>query len=150
MPSPLIRALAARSGLPFVDESSIEAFLATAANEPPHTILFFTGDPAERTESHDVAVVLPELLAAFPGRLRAAVVMRQAEEALKARFHVQVVPSLVVTRGAIQLGVMPKIRDWCDYVATIERCLTPGAPPLAPRPQAGVRITRTKSNGALA
>jgi hydrogenase-1 operon protein HyaE len=149
MPSPLIRALAARSGLPFVDETSIEAFLAPAAHEPPHTLLFFTGDPAERTETHDVAVVLPELLDAFPERLRAAVVTREAEAALKARFHVQVVPSLVVTRGAIPLGVMPKIRDWSDYIATIERCLAPGAPPLA-APMQGVRITHGKANGAPA
>jgi hydrogenase-1 operon protein HyaE len=141
--SPLIAALSGRHGIPTVDASSIDAFLATAAGEPPHVLLFFTGDPAQRGESNDVAVILPELLAAFPGRLRAAVVARAAEEALKPRFHVQVVPSLMVTRGAMPLGVMPRIRDWSDYLATLRTLLDPAAPEMAApsRPQVEFHYT---------
>jgi hydrogenase-1 operon protein HyaE len=143
----LIDSLSSRHGIPTVDEHSIDAFLAPAAGEPAHTLLFFTGDPAQRSESNDVAVVLPELLATFRGRLRAAVVARPAEDTLKTRFHVQVVPSLVVTRGPAPLGVLPRIRDWSDYVATLQTLLSPATPEMAApvRPQVEFRHTNGRS-----
>lgn len=150
MPSPVIRALAARTGLTFVDAITIDAFLAPAAGKPAHALLFFTGDPSQRIETADVAVVLPELLAAFGGRLRAAIVSREAEAALQSRFHVVVVPSLAITRGDVPVGVLPRIRDWSDYVATIERCLDPDAPALVAGEKPQVRVTRTLASGAIA
>jgi hydrogenase-1 operon protein HyaE len=146
--SPLIAALSSRHGIPTVDEHSIDAFLVPGGDEPVNAVLFFTGDPAQRSESIDVAVVLPELLAAFRGRLRAAVISRSAEDALKGCFHVQVVPSLVVTRGAVPLGVMPRIRDWSDYVATLRTLLNPATPEMAApvRPQVEFRHTNARSS----
>lgn len=143
MPTPLIEALTTHHGLPRVDAGSVDAFLVPAANEPAHAMLFFTGDPKERAEAHDVAVVLPELLAAFAGRLRAAIVTREAEADLKARFHVVVMPSLVVTHAGVQVGVLPKILDWSEYVESLERMLAPDAPALMP--SAGPRTTFTTS-----
>jgi hydrogenase-1 operon protein HyaE len=145
--SSLIASLSSRHGIPTVDEHTIEAFLASAKGECANTLLFFTGDPAQRGESADVAVVLPELLAFFRGHLRAAVVARSAEDTLKARFHVQVVPSLVVTRGPAPLGVMPRVRDWSDYVATLQTLLDPAAPEMAApvRPQVEFRHTNGRS-----
>jgi hydrogenase-1 operon protein HyaE len=142
MPSPVIRALVARARLPFVDATSVDAFLAPAAGAPAHALLFFTGDATQRIETADVAVVLPELLAAFSGRLRAAIVARDAEAELQSRFHVVVTPSLAITRGAVPVGVLPRIRDWPDYIATIERCLAPDAPALVVSEGPQVRITR--------
>jgi hydrogenase-1 operon protein HyaE len=143
MPSPVIRALAARAGLSFVDTTTIDAFLAPAAGAPAHAVLFFTGDPAQRAETADVAVVLPELLAAFAGRLRAAIVARDAEAALQSRFHVVVMPSLAITRGETPVGVLPRIRDWSDYIGTIGRCLAPDAPALVASERPEIRITHT-------
>ncbi|TCU33100.1 hydrogenase accessory protein [Rhizobium azibense] len=128
MPSYLVRAWSERMQLPVVDEASIDTFLAPAAGEAEHSILFFTGDPAQRPEADDVAVVLPELLQAFQGRLRGAIVLRAAEGKLKPRFNVVVMPSLVVTRGAQPLGVIGKIRDWSEYVEQIGNWLSPDAP----------------------
>ena len=71
--SALIAALASRHGLPTVNAETLDTFLAPAAGEPEHVLLFFTGDPDQRTDSGDVAVVLPELLSAFPGCFRAGV-----------------------------------------------------------------------------
>jgi hydrogenase-1 operon protein HyaE len=141
--SSLIASLSSRHGIPTVDEHTIDAFLAAARNECANTLLFFTGDPAQRSESADVAVVLPELLAFFRGHLRAAVIARSAEDTLKPRFHVQIVPSLVVTRGPAPLGVMPRIRDWSDYVATLQDLLDPATPemPAPVRPQVEFRHT---------
>ncbi|MBK5961220.1 hydrogenase accessory protein [Rhodoplanes elegans] len=130
--SPLLDALTARHGLPVVDLASVDAALAPVAGAPVHTLLFFTGDPAQHRETADVAVVLPELLIAFQGRLRAALVARTAEDALKRRFHVAVLPSLVMTRGADPLGVLPRICDWSDYTARIAAWLDPATPVMAP------------------
>ena len=141
MPSVLIRALGERTGLPFVDEASIDAFLAPAADEPVNTILFFTGDPKQRSESDDVAVVLPEILHAFAGHLRGAVVQRAAEEKLKARFNVVVMPSLVVTRRELPIGVLGKIRDWSEYLDKIGAWLAPDAPVMVPSGGPKVEIT---------
>ncbi|MBY6241969.1 hydrogenase accessory protein [Methylosinus sp. Sm6] len=133
MPSPLLRALRVKHGVAEVDEASIDAFLAQA----PHALLFFAGDPAQRSETHDVAVILPQLIAAFAGRLRAAIVAPAAEHALARRFLVGVYPSLVVTRGPDPVGVLPKVWDWADYCARINGWLRPDAPvlerPIGPR-----------------
>ena len=132
MPSALVRALSERHGLPVIDAGSIDAFLMPAVGEADHTLLFFSGDPAQRSETNDVAVVMPELLAAFAGSLRGAVVARADEDALKSRFGVVVMPSLVVTRRGEPLAVIAKIRDWSEYVERIRACLIEGAPTLKP------------------
>lgn len=129
--SQAIAALAAR-GIPTIGAASLDAFLAPAGDEAPHALLFFTGDPEQRLEALDVAVVLPQLLAAFPGQLRAGVVAREDESLLKPRFHVLVLPSLVLTRGGVPLGVMPRIYDWSDYVATLQRLMRAPGPDTEP------------------
>lgn len=116
-----------RHHLALVDEASVEDFLSAT---PAHGVLFFAGDPAERAEARDLAVILPQLLKSFAGRLRGALVATDAEPALKERFHVRVLPSLVVLRGSEILGVLPKVYDWGDYVARIEAMLRPDAPAL--------------------
>ena len=145
MTHPLMAALADRYGLPHVDTTSIDAFLAPAPGEAEHTLLFFAGDPATRAETLDVAVVLPEILAAFQHRLRGAVVARAAEAGLASRFHVAIIPSLVVTRGGETLAVLPKIRDWSDYMATIEAALAPNAPALVNDDRPRVAFTTSRA-----
>lgn len=141
MPSALVRALSERMNLPIVDETSIDAFLAPGAGEAEHTIMFFTGDPAQRSESNDVAVVLPEILQTFQGRLRGAVIRRGNEDKLKSRFYVVVMPSLVVTRGSDIMGILPKVRDWSEYMEKISAWLRPGAEPMTPPAPQRVEIT---------
>jgi hydrogenase-1 operon protein HyaE len=141
MPSHLLRALSPRHGLVTVDQSSVDAFLAPAPGSPPHALLFFAGDPAQRAETHDVAVILPELMNAFNGRLRAALVAASAEAALMARFQVYALPSLVVARGGETVCVLPKIYDWSDYIARIEAALAPDARILAAARRPRTEIT---------
>lgn len=127
MPASLRRTLHERHHLALVDEASVEDFLAAS---PAHSVLFFAGDPTERPETRDVAIILPQLLAAFSARLRGALVTVEAEPSLKERFHVRVLPSLVVLRGSEILGVLPKVYDWADYVARLKAMLLPDAPAL--------------------
>ncbi len=140
MTTPLLRALTERHGLPLVDETSIDAFLSPAQGECPHCLLFFAG---ERSETSDVAAVLPEILRAFQGRLRGAVVTAEAEAKLKSRFQVFVFPSLAVTRGGDPVGVLPKIQDWSDYLQKIESFLDPAAPVLTGSKGPTVEFTHT-------
>lgn len=141
MPSPQLRALNKIYGVVSIDETSIDDFLQPAHGEAAHSILFFAGDPSQRSETHDVAIVLPQLVEAFAGRLRAAIVARTSEDALKGRFNVCVFPSLVVTRGMETLGVLPKVYDWADYLTRIETMLRPDAQPLAPASKPRVQFT---------
>jgi hydrogenase-1 operon protein HyaE len=141
MPSALVRALSERMNLPIVDETSIDAFLAADPAEAEHAIIFFTGDPAQRGETNDVAVVLPEILQTFQGRLRGGVVRRGSEDKLKSRFHVVVMPSLVVMRGSEIMGILPKVRDWSEYMEKIDIWLRPGTEPMKPPAPQRIEIT---------
>ena len=128
MPIPMIRALTERHGLPVVDESSIEALLLPADGESDHVLLFFPGDASQRPESGDVAVILPQLLAAFEGRLRGGVIAASAEDSLKPRFQVLMTPSLVLTKGNQPVDVFAKVLDWQDYRDRIEQALDGSVP----------------------
>lgn len=124
---PVLNALAERADLFWADEGNIDAFLAAAAGEPAHALLFFSGAAAPRPETSDVVAVLPEILRAFAGRLRGAIVAPGAEAGLKGRFQVFVTPSLCVARGGEPVAVLPKILDWSDYLERIEAALQPQA-----------------------
>jgi len=123
-----LQAFFERAGVPSIDAAGVEAFLAGAGDD---VLLLFAGDPAERVEAMDVAVIFPELLKAFRGRLSGAVVADGAEKSLGARFCVDVLPSLAVIRNGATIGVIPRIRDWAEYLAKIEAFLDPATKPLA-------------------
>jgi len=121
--SVLVDALASRHKLVHVDETSIDAFL----DQAPHALLFFPGDPGQHGETDDVAVVFPELAQVFTSRAGIAVVPFGATHKLKARFQISALPAIVVTRGSIAVGHIPRIRDWSDYVTIIEALLKSSA-----------------------
>ncbi len=123
MSTPALEALTGRHGIPVVDQNTIDAFVGQAQGEPAHALLFFPGQGTDRAETSDVAVVMPQLLSAYRGRLRGAMIAAEAETALKARFTVLMLPSLVLTKGDEVLDVFPKIIDWSDYVERINRHL---------------------------
>ncbi len=133
---PLPQAFIDRMGVPVVDESSVDDVLAKGP-----CMLLFAGDPAQRPEATDVAVIFPELLEAFAGRLAGALIASGAEKTLGARFHVDVLPSLAIIRDGVTIGVIPRIRDWADYVGKIEAFLNPDAPPLEKYAAPRVAIT---------
>lgn len=120
--SDLIHRLTTRHGLPRLDAAGLDDFLS----EGRISVLFFSGDPVKHGESGDVAVVLPELLHAFP-ILTGAVIAREAEAELAPRFGVLVYPTLVFLKGAKPLGIIPKVRNWSDYIARIQDLLNGAA-----------------------
>ena len=127
MSAPLIDALVERHGLPLLDEAGLDAFVADGA----HSLLFFAGDPVKYPEALDVAVILPELLKVFAGRLQAAVIAPDAEQALQNRFGFSRWPALVLLRGDAYLGVITRVRNWDEYLFELSRLLDsePSRPP---------------------
>jgi len=120
----LVETLAVQHGLARVDAASIDAFLA--ASPAKVAVLFFPGDPTRMLESNDVATVLPQLLAAFPGRLRGAVVELPAQTALMTRFAIRSLPSLAFQQGDRALGVIARMQDWSVFIERIGMMLAQG------------------------
>ncbi len=116
---PLLGRLVRDCGVPEVDAAGIDAFLAT----PGDAVLFFSENPLQYPESADVAVVLPELLGAFPGRLRAALVARASERELQKRFGFARWPALVFLRDGDYVGAITGIHDWDVYLEKVESLL---------------------------
>ena len=83
------------------------------------SVLFFGGDPARYRETVDVAVVLPELVAATGGCLHPGVVAREAEIELQKHYGFRKWPALVFLRDGGYLGAICKVQDWSDYIAGI-------------------------------
>jgi hydrogenase-1 operon protein HyaE len=112
---PAVERLCRGCGIPEVGTADVDDFLAAAGD----AVLFFTEDPKRYPESSDVAAVLPELMRAFPGRFRSAVVARESERALQQRFGFLRWPALVFVRNGDIVGSITGIQDWSEFLAKI-------------------------------
>ncbi|MGD8643271.1 MAG: hypothetical protein PVI15_03225 [Chromatiales bacterium] len=122
---PLIQRLLAEFGYTRVTLDNHERFTA----EPGMNVLFFPGDPSTVKDATDVAVVLPELVRAFEGRLRPGVVTDVFGDGKKLMRHYgfREYPALVFVRGGEYIGTITRIQDWADYLDQISGLLV--APP---------------------
>lgn len=125
--APLTEMLTGRHGYPLLGEQDLDAFTRDA----PYAVLFFQGDWQRLGESGDVAVILPELVKAFDGLFKPAVIDRAAERRLQARFRFPAFPALVFLRGSGYLGAISRVLDWNDYLLEIAAILErePSEPP---------------------
>lgn len=119
MTSLLIDQLVEQHGYPVVTADGLDAFLARETT----LALFLSEDPKRYPESNDVAVILPQLAAAFAGRFEPAVVARELEPLFKQRYDIAVWPCLVFLRNGRFLGKISKVRDWSDYLERIPAIL---------------------------
>ena len=117
MSHPLIQRLFDEFGYAEISLENHDAFIAT----PGLNVLFFPGDPAVAKDSTDVAVVLPELVAAFEGRLNPGVVTDTWGDGktLKRHYGFAAYPSLVFVRSGEYVGTITRIADWADYLDRI-------------------------------
>lgn len=137
MTHPLIQRLYEEFSYPQVTLESLEAFIGG----PGVSVLFFAGDPKRYKETTDVAVVLPELIAAFDGRIRAGVVEKSAELPLQKRFGFRAWPCLVFFREGGYLGAIARMKDWSEYLERIAALMQaePCDPPTFASDQVPVR-----------
>jgi hydrogenase-1 operon protein HyaE len=116
---PAIARLCRDFGIPEVGSADVDAFLVADGD----AVLFFTEDPKKYPESSDVAAVLPELMNAFPGRFRSAVVARESERVLQQRFGFARWPALVFVRNGDTVGSITGIQDWSGFLEKIHALL---------------------------
>lgn len=124
---PLIQTLIDRQGYPVLGRHDLASFCA----EHEWVVLFFAGDPARVAESHDVAVILPELIGHFSPRLTPAIVERTSEMELQAVYQFIALPTLVFLKRGAYVGMIPRMHSWPDYVRQTRDILArePGHPP---------------------
>jgi hydrogenase-1 operon protein HyaE len=118
----LIDRLMTELGYPEISLENHDAFV----QEPGLNVLFFPGDPDTVKDATDVAVVLPELVAAFENGLNPGVVADTfgAGMKLKRQYGFTHYPSLVFVRDGEYVGTITRIQDWGDYLAKISAMFT--------------------------
>ncbi|MFY9640051.1 MAG: hydrogenase-1 expression HyaE [Rhodomicrobium sp.] len=144
MSQALIEALITKHGFVRVTEGTVDVFL----NGNQESVLFFAGDPERLVEVADVAVILPEILTEFKGRLTPALVEKSAERGLQRRYRFNAFPALVFLRGGEYLGAICRVLDWQDYLMEVQSILArePSVPPAYEFPEGC--IPSAGANGA--
>jgi hydrogenase-1 operon protein HyaE len=121
MSHPLIDTLTQTLGWPrLAGQADLDAYLST----PGTHVVFLPGDPARNLETADVAVILPELRAAFQGRFDCAVADDALAQPLGEASGGFKTPNLIFWHDGRMIGAIPKVRDWSDYMARIAHILS--------------------------
>lgn len=94
-----------------VPDAGFDAFLAA----PGWGLLLVTGDPAQRPEAQDLAVVVRELMRRGPEGLRVGLAPLADEALFKQRLGLDAVPSLVFVRSGKVVSKLSKVQDWAVY-----------------------------------
>ena len=94
-------------------------------------MLVFTEDPLRVRETLDIAVIVPELMRAFPGRFRVGVLLPEAARALSARYGFRRWPAFVVLNDGEHVGAVDGLRNWDEYLKEVAQLLetAPTRPP---------------------
>ena len=90
----------------------------------PALVLLFKNNPSLFPESHDLAIILPELLKVFNGQLQGAIIASSLERELQAKFRFTSWPTLVFLRHGGYLGAITGIKDWAVYIQEATRLLS--------------------------
>lgn len=135
---PLIAALFTRHGFESIDAGNIDRFVEA----PGHAMLLFIEDPLRVRETLDVAVIVPEIAKAFAGRFRVGVLLPEAARQLYTRYGFRRWPAFVVLRDGAYVGAVDGLREWNEYVETVDALLR--APPSRP-PTVGIAVAAARA-----
>jgi hydrogenase-1 operon protein HyaE len=119
----LLRRLENQHHLCRVAGDGVDAFAAG----PGDSVLLLTDTPQRCPEAWDLAVVLPEVVRAWAGRLRAGVADPQASAPIAARFGIARFPALLFQRDGHYVGSLEGMYDWAMLVPAVAALLA--APP---------------------
>lgn len=93
-----------------IHSADVDAFLAA-----PLGALLITGDPTQRPEAEDLAVIGRELKKLSGGQLSLGLVDFADEDEIKARLQVNVVPTVVFVKAGKVVASVPRLQDWAVY-----------------------------------
>ncbi len=130
---PLVEQMFSRHGCTRVDADDVEAFLA----RPGHALLVFTEDPMRFKETLDLAVIVPQLQRALPGRFVVGVLLPEAARQVQRRYGFHRWPALVMLKDGLYVGVIDGLRNWDEYIEQMQALL--GAAPTRP-PTVGIPV----------
>ncbi|MDZ5461387.1 thioredoxin domain-containing protein [Azohydromonas lata] len=115
----VIASLVQRHGAQWVDERTLDDWIHGGGDR----VLLLAGDPVRFPEGLDVAVVLPEILRAMPGRFAMGVARRSAEGAVAQRLGANRWPSLVFVRDGRYVSTLAGMHDWNVFVTRVQEIL---------------------------
>ena len=130
---PPVARLFATHGYTEVRADNFDAFSGRAG----HTLLLFTEDPIRYKETLDLAVIVPEIARAFPGRFTVGVLLPEAAREFHPRYGFRRWPAFVLLKDGDYVGAVDGLRNWDEYVDEVGRLLT--APTTRP-PTVGIAV----------
>lgn len=142
---PLVEQMFSRHGCTEVRADGIDAFLA----RPGHALLVFTEDPMRFKETLDLAVIVPQLQRAFPGRFAVGVLLPEAARKVQVRYGFNRWPALVMVKDGQYVGAIDGLRNWDEYLQQTQALLD-AAPTRPPSVGIPVRGPGTASGGCAA
>jgi len=93
----------------------------------------------------DLAVIVPEIARAFPGRFTVGVLLPEAARALHPRYGFRRWPALVMLNDGQYVGAVDGLRNWDEYLALVAGLLD-AAPSRAPA--VGIAVKAAGATGA--
>jgi hydrogenase-1 operon protein HyaE len=139
---PLIAQLFTKHGYTEVDRDNIGSF----TGRPGHVMLLFTENPVRFKETLDLAVILPQIVNAFPGRFKVGVLLPEAARALQPRYGFARWPAFVVLKDGQYVGAVEGLYNWDEYLATVAKLLR-AEPTRAPT--IGIAVKVAGNTGAV-
>jgi hydrogenase-1 operon protein HyaE len=124
---PLIAQLFGKHGFAEVTAANFAVWTQT----PGRTLLLFIEDPGRYKETLDLAVIVPELCRAFPGRFEVGVLLPEAAREVAVHYGFRRWPAFVILADGKYVGAVDGLRNWDEYLAEVGRLLeaTPTRPP---------------------
>jgi hydrogenase-1 operon protein HyaE len=133
MEYPLIAQLFSRHGYAEVTAANFEVF----AQGPGRTLLLFIEDPGRYKETLDLAVIVPQIVLAFPGRFTVGVLLPEAAREFCVRYGFRRWPAFVMLADGKYVGAVDGLRNWDEYLGEVSRLLE--AAPVRP-PTLGIAV----------
>ncbi len=130
---PLLARLASSLDAPVLEADAFDVW----ASQGGRALVVFTEDPVLYRETLDLAVIVPELAAAFPGRFRTALLLQAAARVIAPRYGFRRWPALVLLQEGRYVGAIDGLRDWQEYLEEMNRLLA--AQPTRP-PSIGIAV----------
>ena len=124
---PLVAQLFSKHHFADVTPSNVDAWTKTTGR----SLLLFLEDPGRFKETLDLAVIVPELCRAFPGRFSVGVLLPAAAREIAVRYGFRRWPAFVILADGKYVGAVDGLRNWDEYLIEVARLLdaAPARPP---------------------